>query len=528
MEKITDIIIKINETSGTIQEVAIKTSEGNLFNVEDLGDVADRIDFARGIFGIHFNVINSKNVNCGNLTNFLTEGLTNRESNANYLLQEMASRDGVAYAKRTKYIKNFDKISRAASAGLNLVNSIIEIGKAIDNYNSDVADDEKQIAVAKMFHGILDISSTVTEFIPGLMDDLVSTTLSTAAQTLETGIAVIGDYVNRLMALEEELEEISSDEQYTLEGMEVICEVAEAFKPFLDSDVLAIAQGYNNQLSEFKSAVNTYESNKGVDINGDGEIGGEPYDPDKHGSGDDSDNGNENGGGEEAEEQFNNGERSRVDPIVLDLNNDGFNPTSLKNGVNFDLDANGMAERINWIQNDDAILAYDKNEDGIINNGTEVFGDNTILENGKKAVNGFEALSEFDSNKDGIINAEDERFNQLFVWQDSNSNGISEESELKTIDEIGIESININYSNLNSNTASGTVLGNVGSFIFKDGSTSRMAEYWVLSQKFNTVDKNPIDIPDEIAELPNVNGMGNVYSLHKAMTLDTTGRLIIL
>lgn len=148
-----------------------------------------------------------------------------------------------------------------------------------------------------------------------------------------------------------------------------------------------------------------------------------------------------------------------------------------------------MAERINWIQGDDAVLAYDKNEDGIINAG-------------------------------------DEHFGQLLVWQDFNRNGISEGNELKTLDEVGIESIDLKYSNLSSNTASGTVLGNVGTFRFKDGSESRMAEYWVLSQKFNTVDTNPIEIPENIAKLPNVNGMGNVYSLHKAMTLDSTGRLI--
>lgn len=234
------------------------------------------------------------------------------------------------------------------------------------------------------------------------------------------------------------------------------------------------------------------------------------------------------GSGGDADDQFNDGKKKRVDPIVFDLNNNGFNPSTLSEGANFDLDCNGMAERINWVQGDDAFLAYDRNEDGIINDGSELFGDNTLLANGEKALNGFQALAEFDTNADGIIDNNDTDFSKLLVWRDADRDGVSDEGELVSLSELGIISIILDYSTLNSNTASGATLGNVSRFVYEDGSESRIAEYWVLSQKFNTVDTNPIDIPEDIAALPDIKSMGNAFSLHKAMTLDTTGRLVDL
>ena len=269
-------------------------------------------------------------------------------------------------------------------------------------------------AIAKISTNLFSSGSTITSHIPGIVGDAVSSILSTAADTLDKGANVFVGYIEKLEALEAEIDEMCSDDcEENATKIKELNEFAEAYSNFLDSEVSSKVSNLNSTLARYESAVNYYESNKGVDINGDGKIGGEPYDPNDHGGEDNGDDGN--GGGGDADDQFNDGKNRRVDPIVVDLNNDGFAPSSLKDGVNFDLDANGMAERINWIQGDDAVLAYDKNEDGIINDGTEVFGDNTVLQNGKKAINGFEALAEFDSNEDGIINAGDEHFGQLLV-----------------------------------------------------------------------------------------------------------------
>jgi hypothetical protein len=93
------------------------------------------------------------------------------------------------------------------------------------------------------------------------------------------------------------------------------------------------------------------------------------------------------------------------DPLVIDLNRDG--STNLSNNVYFDIDVNGFAEATRWIDGSDGILAMDRNGDGLINDGSELFGDRTVKDDGSLADNGFDALSDLDSNADGVIDAND-------------------------------------------------------------------------------------------------------------------------
>ena len=90
------------------------------------------------------------------------------------------------------------------------------------------------------------------------------------------------------------------------------------------------------------------------------------------------------------------------DPIILDLDGDGFNVETKENGTNFDLDKNGFAEKINWTTKD-GFLCLDLNGNGTIDNGGELFGDKTLLADGTTAKNGFEALAQYDGNGDGVI-----------------------------------------------------------------------------------------------------------------------------
>lgn len=114
------------------------------------------------------------------------------------------------------------------------------------------------------------------------------------------------------------------------------------------------------------------------------------------------------------------------DPLVLDLDGDGFELLSVKDGVYFDEDAKGLTEKTEWVSADDALLAIDLNGDGIINDGSELFGTSTLLADGTRAENGFAALAQYDENQDGRIDAQDAVFSQLTVWQDVNSDGISQ------------------------------------------------------------------------------------------------------
>lgn len=103
----------------------------------------------------------------------------------------------------------------------------------------------------------------------------------------------------------------------------------------------------------------------------------------------------------------------RVDPIILDLDNNGVETTSLSNGVYFDFDSNGFKEKIGWVGGNDGLLVHDINNNGKIDNGSELFGNETILTNGKVAANGFEALKNYDDNMDGAIDSRDSIYSEV-------------------------------------------------------------------------------------------------------------------
>ena len=123
------------------------------------------------------------------------------------------------------------------------------------------------------------------------------------------------------------------------------------------------------------------------------------------------------------------------DPLTLDLDGDGIETVaaSTTNPILFDHDGDGTKNGTGWIKADDGFLVLDRNNNGTIDSGQELFGDSTPLAGGGTAEDGFAALAQEDTNADGVVNNLDTRWSQLRVWQDLNQDGVSQAGELLTM-----------------------------------------------------------------------------------------------
>ena len=203
-------------------------------------------------------------------------------------------------------------------------------------------------------------------------------------------------------------------------------------------------------------------------------------------------------------------------PLVLDLDGDGVELTQMggAGAVYWDIDLDGFGEDTGWITGGDGLLAIDLNADGIINDHSELFGDQT------GSPNGFAALSAYDTNSDGFITSADTQFDDLLVWVDSNADGFSQDTELHTLDDLLITSIDLGYANV-SYVIAGNEIKQESTFTI-DGNTRDIVDAWFAYDNVNTSYAQDYTLDVRTLFLPTLRGFGTLPDLHISMSLDET------
>ncbi|MDD2780867.1 calcium-binding protein [Sulfuricurvum sp.] len=209
----------------------------------------------------------------------------------------------------------------------------------------------------------------------------------------------------------------------------------------------------------------------------------------------------------------------RIDPLVLDLDGDGIETLGVNatTHVVFDYDGDGVKTGTGWIAGDDGFVVLDRNGNGVIDNGGELFGDQTSV-NGAKASDGFSALSAEDTDHDGTFDADDANYTNVRVWQDTNSDGISQTTELHTLTELGIASINLTSTATNTAT-NGNTQNATGNYTKTDGTTGEAGNLNFDQNSFYREFTDPLPLTDTALALPDMQGSGMVRDLREASTL---------
>ena len=194
-----------------------------------------------------------------------------------------------------------------------------------------------------------------------------------------------------------------------------------------------------------------------------------------------------------------------TEPIVLDLDGNGFGTTNVSNGVYFDFNNDGFAEKIAWADDGDGVLVADLNNNGKIDNGTEVLT--------------AETLSSFDTNNDGVINSEDENFANLKIMKNDGT--------VLSLADAGVESINTNITETDYTDENENFLFGEGSFTKTDGTINNFGEYYFKTDYTDTEEVDLIEETEAVAALPDIENVGKLRSLHQAMLRDENLQMLV-
>jgi len=159
-------------------------------------------------------------------------------------------------------------------------------------------------------------------------------------------------------------------------------------------------------------------------------------------------------------------------PIAIDLNGDGFHFTNVDDSnVFYDVNGDGWRRKIAWNNPSDGFIAYDKNGDGKIDRFDEI----SFVPYKPDGQTDLEGLKAFDTNGDGIFSAADAKWSSFGVWQDANSNGVTDPGEFRSLNDLGINGISLS-SDGQFQIIDGQTVHGIGSATKSDGSTLALAD----------------------------------------------------
>ncbi|BCL62394.1 hypothetical protein DGMP_30870 [Desulfomarina profundi] len=192
--------------------------------------------------------------------------------------------------------------------------------------------------------------------------------------------------------------------------------------------------------------------------------------------------------------QRNEGPVYHYTPVVLDLDGDGVELLNVSENIKFDWNLDGKAEATGWIGHDDGFLVYDYDHDRQVNQPDEL----SLRQYSPGAATDLEGLRAFDSNGDGRFDKTDTGWNDFGVWQDKNSNGVTDMGEFSSLDELEINAINLKsneeYEEINGNIVYGTT-----SFIREDGTTGEVADVGLNGTVIDSLEET--DKPAELEQM---------------------------
>ncbi|MHB8137702.1 MAG: hypothetical protein ACYDGO_04860 [Smithellaceae bacterium] len=229
--------------------------------------------------------------------------------------------------------------------------------------------------------------------------------------------------------------------------------------------------------------------------------------------------------------------------IAIDLDSDGIETDAMvrqypalgekfipsdKKPIMFDYNGNGIRNNTGWTRPDDGIIVFDRNANGTIDNGRELFGIFTPLNTGGTAADGFAALKQEDSNSDGIIEQLDANWHKLRIWRDMNQDGISQKEELFTMDELGIKSFNNTQIKETQLLSNGNGIIRTGTFTKTNGTTGIISEVYFIIDTFTSKIEGEIPVAEDVKQLPDMKGSGLVRNLQQAATISPALKQLLI